>query len=272
RALSRPYMQERREEIMKGAARELAELKRLQRKDGGWNYYNFIPYSASFLTAATLVNLCAAKNLGCDVDSGMIEKAKEFIASVKFGKGTYMYSPGGGSENIKNRSFSPVGASARSPLCELSLLAASAGDRDSLRQAIQNFITYQPILKELRKGSRAERTHTGQGRTAPYYYMFGHYWTTRCINQMPRTNWASLKNMMYGAIVGSQSPDGTFQDFTGTKAFKVYATALGVLTMHELICAEPDPAFTPAGAPKTALTTDKEKAPEEKMQTPTTKK
>lgn len=256
RASSRPYLQDRKPEIDKGIQAAIEELKKLQRDDakvlgapvkgGGWNYYNFIPYSASFLTASILVNLCAAKNLGYDVDSGMIEKAKDFVASVKFGKGTYQYSPSTGrSEGGTNTSFSPVGASARSPLCELGRLAAGDGDKDSLKQAITNFYQFQPILAKLR-GKAV--THVGKGRTAPYYYMFGHYWTSRCIHQLPRNFWTSQQNFMYGCIAGSQAPDGTFHDFTGTKAYKVYATALGVLTMHELICAEPDPAFTPGGA------------------------
>jgi hypothetical protein len=119
-------------------------------------------------------------------------------------------------------------------------MAAGGGSMESLKQTLRNFMAGHDWLKKL-KGSAS--THVGKGRTAPYYYMFSHFWTARAILQLPRQYIHQFQMYMAGQIVLSQEPDGTFKDFTGTKAYKLYATALGVLAMHELICSEPDPAF-----------------------------
>src|SRR5206468_3303282 len=110
-------------------------------------------------------------------------------------------------------------------------------------------------------------------KTAPYYFMFGHYWTARAMKQGPKDMRSLYVNCMRGYILAAQEADGTFKDFTGTKAYRVYATALGVLCMHELICSEPDPAFsvpknlknetvlTPT-QPSSAASSPSDKAPE----------
>ena len=246
RAHSRPYLAEYRADIGKGIDTAIADLKKLQRSDGGWNYYNFIQNSCSFLSSVVLVNLECAKNMGFAVDSGMLDRARQYIESAKFGEGVYKYSVEKNEEKGTNRSFSAVGACSRSPLCEMAVMSAGGGTQESLKQAVMNFFNGHPFLWKLRGSAH---THTGNGRTAPYYYMFSHYWTSRCINRLPKAFQSNLKNYMVGFITTSQDPDGAFHDFTGTQAYKLYATALGVLAMHELICAEPDVAFN---APKTA--------------------
>jgi hypothetical protein len=242
RAYSRPYLIDRREEISKGIAVALDDLKNLQRDDGGWNYYNFISNSCSFLSSVILVNIEAAKNVGVPVDTQMVDSARKYIESAKFGEGTYKYSVEKYEEKGTNRSFSAVGACSRSPLCELAVMSAGGGSQASMQRAITNFFGGHDFLNKLRG---LKTTHTGQGRTAPYYFMFSHYWTSRCIKQLPRQYRSNLQNFMARFIVASQDPEGTFHDFTGTKAYKLYATALGVLAMHELISGEADIAFTP---------------------------
>jgi hypothetical protein len=193
------------------------------------------------------VNLVAAKNLGASVDPSMISKAKDFVADLKFGEGTYLYSKETEKEKGTNRSFSAVGACARSPLCELSVIAAGGGTMESLKQTIRNFMAGHEWLKSLK--GRAS-THVGKGRTAPYYYMFSHFWTARAIKQLPRQFIHQFQVYMASQIILSREPDGTFKDFTGTKAYKLYATSLGVLAMHELISKEPDSAFSTVKTPK----------------------
>jgi len=120
---------------------------------------------------------------------------------------------------------------------------------------MQYFIRFQPILNKLRNGAQAARTHTGQGRTAPYYFMFGHYWTARCTRQARRDMRTMYQAYIKVYIENARDPDGTFKDFTGTKAYRLYATALGVLAMHELITKEPDVAFAPLKAQKVDFVT-----------------
>ncbi len=247
RAYSRPYLADRRDEIAKGIQVAMQDLKKLQRSDGGWNYYNFIQNSCSFLSSVILVNLESAKNLGMPVDTAMIDEARKYVESAKFGEGTYKYSVEKYEEKGTNRSFSAVGACSRSPLCELAVMSAGGGSQGSMQRAITNFFAGHDFLLKLRG---LKTTHTGQGRTAPYYYLFSHYWTSRCIKQLPRQFRTNLQNLMVPFLLSAQEPDGTYKDFTGTAAYKLYATSLAVLTMHELISGESDIAFTPLKAAK----------------------
>jgi hypothetical protein len=256
RCYTRPYLADRQADFKKGMDQSVADLAKLQRQDGGWNYYGrlVVPTdtSCSFLSATILTNLVAAKNIGINVDPSMIQRARDFLGTTKFGEGTYKYSAETGfeKEGKKNTSFSPVGASARSPLCELACMSAGGGNPNCLDKAIQYFIRFQPILNKLRNGPQAAHTHTGQGKTAPYYFMFGHYWTARCTRQARRDMRTMYQQYIKVYIENARDADGTFKDFTGTKAYRLYATALGVLAMHELITKEPDVAFVPPKAPK----------------------
>ena len=196
-------------------------LKNLQRSDGGWMYYHFVPYSASFVTASAIVSLVNASNAGFRVERGMIDRAVEQVQSMRQGHGTFTYS--------KALTQGPVGACARSPVCELALKLTGNTKDTSLKYAIDIFFKNRHILEGL-KGSA--RTHIGAGKTAPYYLLFAHYWTARAIKHLDRKLQRKYLDGLGGGLVAYQEGDATFGDWTGTADYKVYGTAFAALTLY----------------------------------------
>lgn len=209
--------------------RLIAILKRLQRTDGGWMYYNFTNKSASFVGAAGIVSLVNASNAGFEVDRSMINRAAAYVKSMRQGHGTFTYSDG--------LTQGPVGACARSPVCELALTLVGETKPSSLKYAVNIFFTNRHILERL-KGMSG--THIGEGKTAPYYLLFAHYWTARAIKHLDRGAQRKYLNGLGGGLVAYQDKDATFSDWTGTADHKVYGTALAALTLYYIASLKDD--------------------------------
>ncbi len=219
----RAAFESRKKEFEEEINRLIKNLAELQRHDGGWNYYNFIDYSAGFVSAAGIMSLVRAANNDFEFERSMIERAVGHVKSMRQGEGTFTYSTG--------LPQGPVGACARSPLCELALAAAGVGKERNLRYAIEIFFNNRHILEGL-KGSAG--THIGEGKTAPYYLLFAHYWTSRAIKYIDRNAQRKYLNGLGGGLVAYQEGDATFGDWTGTRDYKVYGTALASLTMYNI--------------------------------------
>ena len=221
--LGRQAFADHHDEIKELIGKTITELLALQRPDGGWMYYNFVQTSASFVTASAVVSLARANGAGFPVEQSVFDRAVKLIQSLRQGHGTFTYSAG--------LPQGPVGACARSPACELALSVCGATKVTSLKHAIDIFFANRHILEGLR-GSAL--THIGEGKTAPYYLLFAHYWTSRAIKHLPRRQQRSYLNRLGGGLVAYQEGDGTFYDFTGTKDYRIYGTALAALTLYHL--------------------------------------
>jgi len=215
----------------------LKELDGYKKGDGGWMYYDFVNGSASFPTAAAILNLLNAKNSGFHVDEGMISGALNALEKLKFAEGSYNYHEDG----LKGMhpSNSPVGASARSALGEGACLAAGKGSENSLRMSVDYFFRWRPVLAQI-KGEGG--THIGKGMVAPYYFLFGHYWTTRVVKLLPVHRGYLFAMRSY--MLSYMDPDGSFWDWKGEEVpYKVYGTALAMMTMYHIASTEKDPAL-----------------------------
>ncbi|MHC4605781.1 MAG: prenyltransferase/squalene oxidase repeat-containing protein, partial [Planctomycetota bacterium] len=141
-----------------------ATLKQIQNVDGGWGYYDFAKNSSTvFVTAAMLVAFEFALSEKVGPDDALLESAVNLLKRSKLSEANYTYRRG--------QRIPLEGNTYRSPLCVLALLLAGQATQDELRLACDNFFKYRHIVKKI-KGKRG--THIGQGKTAPYYYLFGH--------------------------------------------------------------------------------------------------
>ena len=239
RLLRKKLFEPKKEGLKKGINDAIASLKTAQKSDGGWMYYTFINTCSSFQTASAVLALCNAKNAGFEVDDGTIGRGADALAKLKYAEGSYDYyylPPASGAE----ASHSAIGACARSPLCELALAAAGKGSEGSRLQAMNNFCTFQSVLEKI-KGQKG--THIGKGMTAPYYFLFGHYWTTRCFRTLDRGPARARLGWMRNILLRYQEGDGGFSDWPDTKSYKVYGTALVALSLQQIATTEKDPAF-----------------------------
>jgi tetratricopeptide (TPR) repeat protein len=199
-------------------------MAKMQGPDGGWMYYTFsFKTSATFVTAPMLMNMLDAKEEGVAVPNDMIQKSVAHLKRCKQADSIYMYRT-----TVRQ---TVQGSVARSPLCEMALIKAGEGSMSALSLAVDNFFKHRHILEKI-KGKRG--THMGTGGTAPYYFMYGHYWTTRAIKMMDKGTMNQHLAKMRDLTLGFQEDDGTFWDWPLTRPHKTYGTALGAMIFYEI--------------------------------------
>jgi hypothetical protein len=212
----------KKEAIKARAVETLQELQACDCDDGGWAYYDFVKQGITFVTASGIVSMVEAKNAGLPFDADMIGKAAETVKKVKQGPGAYSYRPG-----VQE---APVGCAGRSSLCELALMMAGQ-NQGGLGTAVDNFLKYRHLLEAI-KGQAG--THIGEGKTAPYYYLFGHYWTARAIKKLPKSAQRTYLKKICDEILLDQQSQGEFWDWPLHKDHKVCGTALGALCLYQI--------------------------------------
>jgi tetratricopeptide (TPR) repeat protein len=233
------------DEMKASIHKHIERLKALQRKDGGWYYYNFVADSSSFATASTLIILETLKNMGAEREmcDSLVPGAISLIKKMKQGRGTYKYMEMGSGYSS---SSSPLGASARSPLCEFALFCAESSDPDDYRQAVDNWLKNVHLLKRI-KGR--EGTHIGKGMTAPYYFLYSHMYMARAVKVYPRGQAAKLMRIVASLMLSYQEGDGAWTDWKlptdNINKFKLPQTAMGLITLWHLMTGDRDPAVAP---------------------------
>lgn len=210
--------------IEKRTKETFAELATLQRPDGGWAYYEFVKNGITFVTACCIVAMMDCKEAGLEIDEKMLEKACESVKTASSRKGMYGYHYQGGGE-------SDIGCAGRSSLCEYSLIRAGKGDVEALQVAVDNFFKHRHLLEAIKD---QPGTHIGQGQTAPYYYLFGHYWTTRAIHLLPKEKWSEYYKKLRDIIIRNMRPNGDLTDTPLTRDAEVYGTAFGALWAYQM--------------------------------------
>lgn len=83
------------------------------------------------------------------------------------------------------------------------------------------------------KGQRG--THIGEGRTAPYYYLYGHYWMARAIKALDRPMRNAYLERLRDAILADQEKDGTFWDWPMFRHHRTCGTALGAMCLYQIM-------------------------------------
>ncbi|MHC4608554.1 MAG: hypothetical protein ACYTAF_16705, partial [Planctomycetota bacterium] len=216
-------------EIEKRVKMTLDELKPKARPDGGWVYYHFVKAGTTFLTAVVNCGMLDCRDAKLPYEQDMIDKACASMMKCKMNTAMWTYRIGLSRE-------AAVGVAGRSSLCEMDMIRAGK-DQGGLSASVPNFFKHRELLRAI-KGRRG--THIGEGKTAPYYYLFGHYWTTRAIKYLPRNEWQMHLNKMRDVFLKDQESDGSFTDWPMAKAHKTFGAALGALTLYEL-ATEPKP-------------------------------
>src|SRR5262245_56750448 len=152
--------------------------------------------------------------------------------------GTYSYM----NTSCYTPSMSPLGASARSPLCDFALKCAGEADEESFPQAINNWFNNVHLLKKV-KGQAG--THIGKGMTAPYYFLYSHLYMARAVKLFPKSQSKRMLGIITGLMLSYQEPDGCWSDWTMTKDYKIAQTGLGLMTLWHLATADKDSAVEP---------------------------
>ena len=217
--------------------REIQAVLDRQSIDGGWAYYDFGTtqarptgrYSTSFNTAAVLVAFYDARQAGFDIPQGNIDDAVEALARMRFPQGAYAYSfghrhrPDGAPNKIQ-------GSIGRNQVCNLALFL---WDRDvtieDLKLGVEELRTWHHYILI---GKGRPMPHEGWYATAGYYFMFGHYYAARVIEELPEPDRAEHAAWLAGVMADLNEDDGSWFDFPLYGYYQAYGTAFGVLTLQ----------------------------------------
>jgi hypothetical protein len=217
------------EEIKKKIEAEYAALQRQMGPDGGWSYYDFCKNtSMAFLTAAILVHMKDAEKAGIPIPDQTFQRALSCLKGHDQNNGVWMY-----------RTTVPQtveGSQGRACVCEMALAAAGVGNKQRIQLAVENFFKYRHILAAL-KGKQGTHDYS-KGGTAPYYYLYGHYWCARAIKQLDKSVQNGYLDKLRGIILQDQENDGCVWDFPIPKHHKEYGSAFGALIMYQIATLE----------------------------------
>ena len=229
---------DRRADLARVGAREIAFLAERQGADGGWGYYDF-GYSrerptgfqsTSFNTAAALLALHDASEAGFDVSEDMIHDALVCLERLRLPSGAYVY--GTYAQMHPQALYNHVkGSLGRSQPCNLALWTYRRDiTQDELRKGIEDFRTQHHFM-EIGKGR--PYPHEAWYFTAGYYFLFGHFYASRVMSELDVPAATDHQAWLAETMRRLQDPDGSWFDFPLYGFHKEYGTAFAVLTLQQ---------------------------------------
>lgn len=231
-----PRDAERRRKI-EGLLREQIELLvRFESVEGGWGYYDMSigaqhPASAttSFMSAAGLISLHAAKAIGVNPPAPLVKHASDSILRQRKKDFSYLYG-----EYLRWRPMMPVnrpgGSLGRSQACNLAMRLW--GDTRVTDEVVKNWLDrlFSRNLW-LDMGRKRPIPHESHFQVAGYFYFFGHYYAAGCIEQLPPAERPFYQDQLAHVLLPLQEKDGSWWDFPLYNYHQQYGTAFALMTL-----------------------------------------
>lgn len=215
---------------------QIDRLQRYESVDGGWGYYDFrvgtkhpASSSISFTTATALVALHEAKQIGITVPDKLVERAIAAIGRQRKSDNSYMYG-----EYLKMRPLyginRPGGSLGRSQACNIAL--RYWGDQTVTDEVL---VTWLDRLRDrngwLSIGRKRPVPHESWFAVAGYFFYYGHYYASLCVDDLPPEKSTALKNDLAHLMLSLQEKDGDWWDFPLYNYHRQYGTAFAIMTL-----------------------------------------
>ena len=225
--------QESIEEIIRG---QIDLLRRYESVDGGWGYYDFkaqakkpSSYSTSFVTAAVLVAFHEARRIGTEISPERIERATHSIRMQQKPDFTYAYSLDHRMSPMRgiNR---PGGSLGRSQACNIALRLW--GDTNITETVLVDWLDRLVARNGwLDIGRKRPVPHEAWFQVAGYFFYFGHYYASLCIEALHQDLAPQYKQSLAGLLVPLQEKDGSWWDFPFYDYHRPYGTAFALMSL-----------------------------------------
>jgi hypothetical protein len=237
------------EELIRG---QIGFLIRYESVDKGWGYYDFrvgskrpATDSTSFMTAAALVALREAKDIGVAVPEKLIKGAVDSIHRQLLPDFSYLYG-----EYLKyyprmdiNR---PGGSLGRSQACNLALRLWGDGKvTDRIMKAWLDRLFARNGWLDM--GRKKPIPHESFFSVAGYFFYFGHYYAGLEIGQLPPEDRPFYQDHLATVLLRLQGKDGTWWDYPLYNYHRQYGTAFALMTLK---CCNRPRALSPIGRQK----------------------
>jgi hypothetical protein len=236
----RPDDQKRRERLDTLLRQQLELLERYEVVDGGWAYYDFdvgskkpAGSSISFVTAAALVSLDAARKQGFEIEAKTIERALASIKRQRKPDFSYCYG-----EYLKlmpmhvvNR---PAGSLGRSQACNVAMrLWGDETVTDEVLTVWLDRLFARNLWLDI--GRKRPIPHESWFAVAGYFYYFGHYYAARCIDELPADARPVYQDHLAVVLMRLQEKDGSWWDFPLYDYHQQYGTAFAIMSLNRCI-------------------------------------
>ncbi len=217
-------------------AEYIASLAAYQTPTGGWGYYDFESlarrpsWATSFETAAAVVALARARDLGMELPEGMLDAAIAGLERARMANGAYAYSfdpvPTYSLEWIDN----VKGSLSRIQAGNYALLRAGskAVTREDLLRGLDQLFEHHRFLDIARK---KPVPHEAYYLNSGYFYFFGHFYAARLLDLLEPAERARYAMRLAREVVKTQEKDGSMWDYNFNTYGRAYGTAFGVMTL-----------------------------------------
>jgi hypothetical protein len=238
----------------------LDNLARFQSLNGGWGYLEFDQprtrrpqWATSFMTAAAVVAVEAAKRQGFAVDAAMLNRAVRAIHHCRLPNGGYTYAI----DTVPNVSMEYInqvkGSLSRIQVCHAALLwTGEKVSPEDLKIGLAHFFRDHKFLDiALHKPVPHETYYYNSG----YFYLFGHYYAALVIERAPEPVQAESWARLCHEIMKVQQADGSIWDYDMHRYDKPYGAAFALMALGRAL-QHPDmlaatPAAPSSGSPET---------------------
>jgi len=227
----------KREEYRRQAAIQIKRLVRHEDVNKGWGYYDFQHVTAkpsgsimSFTTATALLAMHdVAITMDIELPATVVKRGVESIQMQRNPDFSYTYSFS--HRWTPRRSINtPAGSLGRSQACNAAL--RKFGDSEVtdtvIRTWLQRLFDRQGWLDH---GRKRPVPHEAPAAVSGYFYFYGHYYASECIDFLPPQEQQKWKQKIAVLIISKQEKNGCWWDYPLYNYHYAYGTGYALATL-----------------------------------------
>jgi hypothetical protein len=216
---------------------QIERLVRYEFVTGGWGYYDFhhrlqkpATMSTSFTTATCLVALHEARSIGIEVPQKQVDRAIESIERQRKPDFSYAYAHDLRETPMRDINR-PGGSLGRSQACNYALRLW--GDKDVTDAVLATWL-HRLFARGLWLdiGRKRPIPHESWFAVAAYFYYYGYYYASLCIDELPADQREPHLNQLAATLLPKQEKDGSWWDFPLYDYHQPYGTAFALMTLN----------------------------------------
>jgi hypothetical protein len=212
-------------------------LTRYESAEGGWGYYDFgagtqrpNSDSCSFVNATVLVAFHEARQIGVLPPEKLVKRGVEGIIQQRNPDFSYLYGLYLRYHPMMaiNR---PGGSLGRSQACNVALRIW--GDRTVTDAVLTEWLDRLIVRNGwLDMGRKRPIPHESYFMVAGYFYYYGHYYATLCVEQLPTGARPFYQDHLARIILSHQERDGSWWDYPLYNYHQQYGTAFALMSLE----------------------------------------
>jgi hypothetical protein len=212
-------------------------LTRYESAEGGWGYLDFgagtqrpNSYSCSFVNATVLVAFHEAKAIGVEPPEKLVRRGLEGIIRERKPDFSYLYG-----YYMRDHPMwainRPGGSLGRSQACNVALRLW--GDTKVTDAVLSDWLDRLIVRNGwLDMGRKRPIPHESHFMVAGYFYYYGHYYATLCVEELPESRRPFYQFHLARILLSHQERDGSWWDYPLYNYHQQYGTAFALLSLE----------------------------------------